>query len=82
MNLIARVGELAGIFQQKMAQNEIEEMLDHLRRIKSGGNLIRVKIGKIEILEMVLRVFRTFVKYHHVLLPDPLDKLIENANGP
>ncbi|XP_049364223.1 putative late blight resistance protein homolog R1A-3 [Solanum verrucosum] len=62
-----------------MAQNEIEEMLDHLRRIKSEGNLSRVKIGKIEILEMVLRVFRTFVKYHHVLLPDPLDKLIENA---
>ncbi|KAK6780638.1 hypothetical protein RDI58_022822 [Solanum bulbocastanum] len=25
-----------------MAQNEIEEMLDHLRRIKSGGNLYSV----------------------------------------
>ncbi|KAH0633842.1 hypothetical protein KY289_036809 [Solanum tuberosum] len=55
-----------------MAQNEIEEMLDHLRRIKSGGNLDSVKINRIEKLEMVL-------KYHHVLLPDSLVKLTEKA---
>ncbi|KAH0641170.1 hypothetical protein KY290_037289 [Solanum tuberosum] len=57
-----------------MAQNEIEEMLDHLRRIKSGGNLDSVKINRIEKLEMVL-------KYHHVLLPDSLVKLTEKPNG-
>nr|AAG31015.1 tospovirus resistance protein C [Solanum lycopersicum] len=51
-----------------MAQNEIEDMLDRLRRIKSGGNLDRVKINRIEKLEMVF-------KYHHVLLPDSFVKL-------
>ncbi|KAK6803716.1 hypothetical protein RDI58_001500 [Solanum bulbocastanum] len=41
-----------------MAQNEIDEMFDHLRRIKSGGNPDSVKINLIEKIEMVL-------KYHH-----------------
>ncbi|KAK6802703.1 hypothetical protein RDI58_000486 [Solanum bulbocastanum] len=54
-----------------MAQNEIEEMLDHLRRIKSEGN-DSVKLNRIEKLEMVL-------KYHHVLLPDSLVKLTKKA---
>ncbi|KAK6780507.1 hypothetical protein RDI58_022691 [Solanum bulbocastanum] len=36
MNLIPRVGELGGNFQEKMAENGIEEMLDHLRRVMSG----------------------------------------------
>ncbi|KAK4732964.1 hypothetical protein R3W88_025952 [Solanum pinnatisectum] len=52
-----------------MNENEIEEMLDHLRRIKIGG---------IWHFDMVLRVFRTFIKYH-VLLPDCLVKLTKIA---
>ncbi|KAK4732901.1 hypothetical protein R3W88_025889 [Solanum pinnatisectum] len=62
-----------------MAQNEIEEMLDHLRRIKNGHNLHVDTIDEIEILEMELRFWRTFIKYHHVLLPDSLVKLVKNA---
>ncbi|XP_055814311.1 uncharacterized protein LOC129883727 [Solanum dulcamara] len=61
-----------------MAENEIEEMLDHLRRIKSGGDL---DIEQIKILEMMLRVFRTFIKYHHVLLPDLLVELTKKAKS-
>ncbi|KAG5632696.1 hypothetical protein H5410_004413 [Solanum commersonii] len=39
MNLIPNVGELlAGIVLQKMPQNKMEEMLDHLTRIKSGDD--------------------------------------------
>ncbi|XP_055813988.1 putative late blight resistance protein homolog R1A-3 [Solanum dulcamara] len=64
-----------------MAETEIEEMLDHLRRIKSGGDLDSCHIEKINILEMVLRDFRTCIKYHHVLLPDYLVKLTKNAKG-
>nr|XP_033509301.1 uncharacterized protein LOC117274192 [Nicotiana tomentosiformis] len=45
-------------------------MLDHLRRIKKGGDLNSVKIDQIETLEMELRFLRTFLEYHHVLLPD------------
>ncbi|WMV48550.1 hypothetical protein MTR67_041935 [Solanum verrucosum] len=65
-----------------MAENEIEEMLDHLiRRINSGGNLnlSRVSIHQIRELEMALRIFRNFIKYHHVLLSDSLVKLTKNA---
>ncbi|KAG5576082.1 hypothetical protein H5410_056216 [Solanum commersonii] len=62
-----------------MAQNEIEEMLDHLRRIKSGGNLDSAKIDQIEELEMVLRILRTFIKYHRVLFRDSLVKHTNNA---
>nr|ANJ02819.1 RGA_1.2 [Solanum demissum] len=69
----------AGSFQEKMAENEIEEMLDHLRRIKSGGNLDSVKIDEIERLEMALRVLRTFIKYHHVLFRDSIVKHKKNA---
>nr|ASM58523.1 NB-LRR tospovirus immune receptor [Solanum huaylasense] len=62
-----------------MAENEIEEMLEHLRRIKSGGDLDWLDILRIEELEMVLRVFRTFTKYHDVLLPDSLVELTKRA---
>ncbi|WMV48551.1 hypothetical protein MTR67_041936 [Solanum verrucosum] len=60
-----------------MNENEIEEMLDHLRRIKIEGNLDSFKIWHRD-LDIVLRVFRTFIKYH-VLLPDCLVKLTKNA---
>ncbi|KAH0634502.1 hypothetical protein KY284_037288 [Solanum tuberosum] len=62
-----------------MAENEIEEMLDHLRRIKSGGNLDSAKIDEIEILEMALKVLRTFIKYRHVLFCDSIVKHKKNA---
>ncbi|XP_049388627.1 putative late blight resistance protein homolog R1A-3 [Solanum stenotomum] len=62
-----------------MAENEIEEMLDHLRRIKSGGNLDSVKIDEIERLEMALKFLRTFIKYHHVLFRDSIVKHKRNA---
>ncbi|KAH0634511.1 hypothetical protein KY284_037297 [Solanum tuberosum] len=63
-----------------MVQNEIEEMLDHLRWIKNGGNLSSNKIKRIEKLEVVLRVFRTFIEYHHVdLLHDSLVELTKKA---
>ncbi|KAH0634509.1 hypothetical protein KY284_037295 [Solanum tuberosum] len=62
-----------------MAENEIEEMLNHLRRIKSGSNLDSVKIDQITGLEMALRVLRTFIKYHHVLLCDSIVKHKKNA---
>ncbi|WMV54475.1 hypothetical protein MTR67_047860 [Solanum verrucosum] len=62
-----------------MAQNETEEMLDHLRRIKSGGNLDSAKIDQIEELEMVLRILRTFIKYHRVLFRNSLVKHTNNA---
>nr|7X8U_A Chain A, Tospovirus resistance protein B [Solanum lycopersicum] len=62
-----------------MAENEIEEMLEHLRRIKSGGDLDWLDILRIEELEMVLRVFRTFTKYNDVLLPDSLVELTKRA---
>ncbi|MCD7473278.1 hypothetical protein HAX54_015057 [Datura stramonium] len=50
--------------------NTLTYVLDQLRRIKSGGDLSCVKIDQIEKLEMHLRFFRTFIKYHHVLLPN------------
>uniref|UniRef100_M1D2Z2 Tospovirus resistance protein C n=1 Tax=Solanum tuberosum TaxID=4113 RepID=M1D2Z2_SOLTU len=62
-----------------MAQNEIEEMLDHLRRIKSGGNLDSAKIDQIKELEMVLRILRTFIIYHRVHFRDSLVKHTNNA---
>ncbi|PHT97443.1 hypothetical protein BC332_33633 [Capsicum chinense] len=49
-------------------QNEIEEMLDHVRRIKSGGDLDSFKIDQIERHEMDLRLLRTFVKLESHLL--------------
>ncbi|KAG5588796.1 hypothetical protein H5410_049230 [Solanum commersonii] len=67
------------LYLQKMALNEIEEMLDHLRRIKNRRDLYVDTIDEIEILEMELRFWGTFIKYHHVLLPDSLVKLVKNA---
>ncbi|WMV47163.1 hypothetical protein MTR67_040548, partial [Solanum verrucosum] len=67
------------LFLRKMAQNDIDNVLDHLRRIKSGGDLSRVKILQIETLEMQIRFFRTFIKYHRVLLLDFLVKITEKA---
>ncbi|KAM3249947.1 hypothetical protein P3L10_011717 [Capsicum annuum] len=63
-----------------MAQNENKEMLDHLRRIKIVGDLDSLDIDQIEKLEMDLRLLRTFVKYHHVLLPDSTVILTKTAN--
>ncbi|PHT34949.1 hypothetical protein CQW23_26749 [Capsicum baccatum] len=57
-------------------QNEMEEILDHLRRIKSGGDLDSFKIDQIEKLTMDLRLLRTFVKdvakvhHKHEILKD------------
>ncbi|WMV48530.1 hypothetical protein MTR67_041915 [Solanum verrucosum] len=65
-----------GVFLKKMVQNEIEEMLDHLRRIKS--NLSSIQIEKAERLERVLRFLRTITKYHHVF-PDSLVILTKKA---
>ncbi|XP_055813996.1 putative late blight resistance protein homolog R1A-3 isoform X2 [Solanum dulcamara] len=62
-----------------MAETEIDEMLDHLRRIKSGVNLSSFKIDQLKKLEMVLRVFKTCIKYHHVLLLDPFLKLTKKT---
>ncbi|XP_049388203.1 putative late blight resistance protein homolog R1A-3 [Solanum stenotomum] len=62
-----------------MAENEIEEMLNHLRRIKSGGNLDSDKIDEIKGLEVSLRVLRTVIKYHHVLFRDSFVKHKKNA---
>ncbi|KAG5587079.1 hypothetical protein H5410_047513 [Solanum commersonii] len=64
-----------------MAENGIEEMLDHLRRIKSGGNLTSFKIDQIQKFEMWLGVLRTFIKYHHVLFRDSLVKHTKNAKS-
>ncbi|MCD9560040.1 hypothetical protein HAX54_018469 [Datura stramonium] len=62
-----------------MAQNDIDDVLDHLRRIKTGGDLNILKINRIQTLEVVLGFFRTFIKYYDVLLPDCLVKLTTNA---
>ncbi|KAF3673462.1 putative late blight resistance protein -like protein R1B-14 isoform 2 [Capsicum annuum] len=62
-----------------MAQKDIEDMLDHLRSIKSGGDLNSDKINQIETLEMELRFLRTFTKYNHVLLPDSLVEITKKA---
>nr|XP_016503696.1 PREDICTED: putative late blight resistance protein homolog R1A-3 [Nicotiana tabacum] len=53
-------------WNKEVAQT-IEDMLDQLRSIKRGGDL---NVVKIETLEMELRFLRTFLEYHHVLLPD------------
>ncbi|PHT63830.1 hypothetical protein T459_32359 [Capsicum annuum] len=45
-----------------MGQNDIDDVLDHLRRIKGGGDLNSVKIDQIETLEVDLRLLRTFMK--------------------
>ncbi|PHU18738.1 hypothetical protein BC332_14433 [Capsicum chinense] len=60
-------------------QNEIEKMLDHLRRIKSEGDLDSFKIDQIEKLEMDLRLLRTFVKFSHFLWPNSVVKITKKA---
>ncbi|PHT73377.1 hypothetical protein T459_24162 [Capsicum annuum] len=60
-------------------QNEIEEMLDHVRRIKSGGDLDSFKIDQIERHEMDLRLLKTFVKYNHFFLPNSVVKITKKA---
>nr|XP_016503698.1 PREDICTED: putative late blight resistance protein homolog R1A-3 isoform X2 [Nicotiana tabacum]XP_016503699.1 PREDICTED: putative late blight resistance protein homolog R1A-3 isoform X2 [Nicotiana tabacum] len=60
----------------KMAHNNIENMLDHLGRIKSRSDL---NVVKIEALEMELRFFRTFIKYPHALFPDSLVEIRKKA---
>ncbi|KAF3684334.1 hypothetical protein FXO37_01385 [Capsicum annuum] len=62
-------------------QNEIEEMLDHLRRIKSGGDLDSFKIDQIEKLEIDLRFLRTFIKYNHFLWPNSIVKITKKARS-
>ncbi|KAH0637585.1 hypothetical protein KY290_037933 [Solanum tuberosum] len=64
-----------------MAQNEIEEMLANLRRMKSNGSQSSLRINRIEKLEMVLRVLRTFIKCHRVLFSDSSVKLTKNAKS-
>ncbi|KAK4380587.1 hypothetical protein RND71_002449 [Anisodus tanguticus] len=62
-----------------MAQNGIDDVLDHLGRIKCRGDLSSIKIDQVEKLEMHLRFLRTLIKYHHVLLPDFLVKITKKA---
>ncbi|XP_025888775.1 putative late blight resistance protein homolog R1A-3 [Solanum lycopersicum] len=64
-----------------MAQNEIEEMLDRLRRIESRGNLSSVEIGKVEKFERMLRFLRTITSYHRFIFPDTLVKLTKKAKS-
>ncbi|MCD7464723.1 hypothetical protein HAX54_053289 [Datura stramonium] len=63
----------------KMAQNDIDDVLDHLRRIKSRGDQSSIETDQIETLEMHLRFLRTFIKYHHVILPDFIVKIKKKA---
>ncbi|PHU29359.1 hypothetical protein BC332_01452 [Capsicum chinense] len=60
-------------------QNEIEEKLDHLRRIKSGGDLDSFKIDQIEKLKMDLKLLRIFVKYSHFLWSNSVVKITKKA---
>lgn len=62
-----------------MTHNDIDCMFDHLRRIMTGCYLNSVKIDQIETLEIELRFLRTFLKYHHVLLPDSFIKVKKKA---
>ncbi|KAG5604335.1 hypothetical protein H5410_025827 [Solanum commersonii] len=53
-----------------MAENGIDVVLDHLKKIKCGGDMTSVKIDQIETLEMELRFFRTFINYSDTLVPN------------
>ncbi|KAK6803773.1 hypothetical protein RDI58_001557 [Solanum bulbocastanum] len=64
------------LYLRKMAQNNIDDVLDHLRMIKSGGYL---NIVDVDALEMELRFFRTFLKNHCVLWPDSIVKITKKA---
>ncbi|PHU21240.1 hypothetical protein BC332_06347 [Capsicum chinense] len=67
------------LYLQKMVQNDIDDALDQLGMIKSGGDLSSVELDEIEDLELELRFLRTFIKYKNVLLPDSLVKITEKA---
>ncbi|XP_060179607.1 putative late blight resistance protein homolog R1B-16 [Lycium barbarum] len=74
-----------------MAQNDIDHVLDHLRRIERIGDLRRgdLRIADLsianlitlilEMLEMRLRLLRTFIKYHHIPSPESLVKITKIA---
>ncbi|PHT39208.1 hypothetical protein CQW23_22781 [Capsicum baccatum] len=62
-----------------MVQNEIDDALDQLGMIKSGGDLSSIEVDQIEKLELRLRFLRTFIKYKNVLLPDSLVKITRTA---
>ncbi|CAN4090764.1 unnamed protein product [Withania somnifera] len=62
-----------------MAQNDIDGVLDQLRRMKNEGNLSSIKIDQIETLEMDIRLLRTFIKYHHTPSPGSLVKITKIA---
>ncbi|KAF3665266.1 hypothetical protein FXO37_11106 [Capsicum annuum] len=74
--------ELVNLQEFSMDQNDIEDTLDRLRRIKSGSYRNSFNVDQLETLEMELRFLRTFTKYDRVLLPDSFviitkkDKLI------
>ncbi|KAK4715931.1 hypothetical protein R3W88_014269 [Solanum pinnatisectum] len=58
-----------------MAENGIEVVLDHLKKIKCGGDMNSFKIDQIETLEMELRFFRTFINYSDTLVPNVFFKV-------
>ncbi|KAG5593747.1 hypothetical protein H5410_034979 [Solanum commersonii] len=60
-----------------MTQNDIDSVLDQLRRMKKSGSA-GFKIDKIE---MHLRFLKTFIMYHHLLLPNFLVKITEKAKS-
>ncbi|MCD7473274.1 hypothetical protein HAX54_015053 [Datura stramonium] len=64
-------------FHLKMAQNDIDNVLDQLIRYR--GDLNSFKIDQIEKLEMHLRFLRTFSKYNHDILSDLLVKITNKA---
>ncbi|XP_015168988.1 putative late blight resistance protein homolog R1A-3 [Solanum tuberosum] len=53
-----------------MAENSIEVVLDHLKKIKCGGDMNSVRIDQMETLEMELRFFKTFINYSDTLVPN------------
>ncbi|KAM3327422.1 hypothetical protein P3S67_002548 [Capsicum chacoense] len=67
------------LYLRKMVQNEIDDPLDQLGMIKSGGDQSSVEVDQIEKLELELRFVRTFIKYNHLLLPDYLIKITRTA---
>ncbi|PHT39465.1 hypothetical protein CQW23_23038 [Capsicum baccatum] len=67
------------LYLRKMVQNEIDDALDQLGMIKSGGDLSSIEVDHIEKLELRLRFLRTFIKYKNVLLPDSLVKITRTA---
>ncbi|KAH0664906.1 hypothetical protein KY285_026112 [Solanum tuberosum] len=64
-----------------MAQNDIDNVLDQLRWIKSGGDLARIGIGLIEMLEINLReTFKSVVELLHVVFRGIPDESKINLN--